>query len=394
MKRIFAGILICLMLLSLFGCTALNAKGNKTEPPAQTELPDPQTDEVQFVSDTDTVEAAAVRTPVPVPEATVLPEPTGEPTEEPTEEPTPAQTGARYQAKDGVYTIAWISDPQYYSRQFPDYYYAMTQFLRDHREELNLQYIIHTGDLVDGTNDETQWKVAVTAQSYIDDIPNGVLAGNHDVKDPYGYKYFCKHFGEKHYQDKPWYGGSYEDNRGHFDLLTIGETDYIFVYMGFGPNNKAYDWVRKTLLAYPDRIGVLCLHDYYTKSQTLSKDGQKWYDRVVKCTPNLYMVLCGHKYGAYCFSEELDDNKDGKADRTVYQMLFNYQASLHDGGGGYLRLIQINEAEGTMYHMTYSPVLDDFSRFDDPANREEYYPFDEKNEEFTLPLPWKIVHDA
>ena len=102
------------------------------------------------------------------------------------------------------------------------------------------------------------------------------------------------------------------------------------------------------------------------------------------------MVLCGHKYGAYLFPESFDDNGDGAEDRTVYQMLFNYQASLKDGGGGYLRLIQINEADGTMHVMTYSPVFDDFNRFDDPNNRESYYPFDENNEEFTCRLPWKI----
>ena len=29
------------------------------------------------------------------------------------------------------------------------------------------------------------------------------------------------------------------------------------------------------------------------------------------------------------------------------------------------------------------------NRFDDPEKREQYYEFDERNEEFTLPLPWK-----
>ena len=69
-------------------------------------------------------------------------------------------------------------------------------------------------------------------------------------------------------------------------------------------------------------------------------------------------------------------------------MMFNYQASLRDGGGGYLRLMQIDEAHGTLYTMTYSPLLDDFNRFDDPNNREKNYPFNEQNEEFVLPLPW------
>ncbi len=388
MKRFVAALLVWILLVPMLAC------GQKAAEEKPRETSTASVEEITIEAETDVVAAVAVSTHAPTAE------PTAEPTAASTdpaissETPEPTQALQRYIAADGVYTIAWMSDPQHYSKKFPETYYAMTTFLRDHCEEMHLKYIINTGDLVHNTDLDSEWQVALLAQSYIDEIPNGVLAGNHDVKEPYGYKIFCKYFGKKHYADKPWYGGSFEDNRGHFDLITIGDTDYLFVYMGFAPDKKAIKWVSDTFKAYPDRVGVLCLHDYYTKTQTLSEDGKKWYDSIVKRMPNLYMVLCGHKYGAYCFPEDFDDDGDGKPDRTVYQMLFNYQASLKDGGGGYLRLMQIHESDGTMHMLTYSPVFDDFNRFDDPSNREEYYPFDEQNEEFTLPLPWKIDHHA
>lgn len=376
-QRFFIGAICLLMLI---GCA-----GKKEAQPPESAAPEVAAEEIVLLPTEETAEATANATMPPVSEET--PEPTAEPTPEPTAEPAAAP---RYIVADGVYTIAWMSDPQHYSKKFPEYYYAMTSFLRDHRDEMQLSYIINTGDLVHNTDLDSEWDVADRAQAMIDDIPNGVLAGNHDVLDPIGYKTFCARFGEKRYRDKPWYGGSFENNRGHYDLITIGQTDYLFVYMGFGPTKKAIQWVYDVFRNYPDRVGVLCLHDYYTKTQTLSEDGKRWHDQVVKKTPNLYMVLCGHKYGSYCFPESFDDDRDGREDRTVYQMLFNYQASLFDGGGGYLRLLQINETEGTMHALTYSPVFDDFNRFDDPNNREEYYPFDEKNEEYTLPLPWTL----
>ncbi len=376
-QRFFIGAICLLMLI---GCA-----GKKEAQPPESAAPEVAAEEIVLLPTEETAEATANATMPPVSEKT--PEPTAEPTPEPTAEPTAAP---RYIVADGVYTIAWMSDPQHYSKKFPEYYYAMTSFLRDHRDEMQLSYIINTGDLVHNTDLDSEWDVADRAQAMIDDIPNGVLAGNHDVLDPIGYKTFCARFGEKRYRDKPWYGGSFENNRGHYDLITIGQTDYLFVYMGFGPTKKAIQWVYDVFRNYPDRVGVLCLHDYYTKTQTLSEDGKRWHAQVVKKTPNLYMVLCGHKYGSYCFPESFDDDRDGREDRTVYQMLFNYQASLFDGGGGYLRLLQINETEGTMHALTYSPVFDDFNRFDDPNNREEYYPFDEKNEEYTLPLPWTL----
>ncbi len=394
MKRIIS-LLLILLLFGCFGC-------QKTEAPAAdvpasaapgTEQPTeaPQTAEIE--SDTITLlTAPATEPPIATQKPEETPAPTPEPTAEPTDEPTPEPTPEpmRYAAPDGVVTVAWISDPQHYSEKFPESYYAMTSFLRDHADEMHLAYIVNTGDFVNHRESDEEWAVADAAQAMIDDIPNGVLAGNHDVTDPPGYTAFCRYFGEKRYKDKPWYGGSYRDNRGHYDLITIGETEYLFVYMGYEPDKAAFDWVKDVFLQYPERIGVLCLHDYFTKQLTLSEAGQKWYDRVVKKCPNLYMVMCGHKYGSYCIPESFDDDGDGKDDRTVYQMLFNYQASLHDGGGGYLRLIRINDEAGTMEHLTYSPLLGDYNRFDDPACREDYYPFDERNEEFTLPLPWRI----
>ena len=372
MKEIRKGLLGILCLLLLCGC----GSGHDAQT-VSLATPQVETDTILIQSPADTPTSTAIQTAAATEEpiAPVTPEP-------------PA-----YCVPDGIYTIAWISDPQHYSEKFPETYEAMTSFLRDFRAEMNLAYVVHTGDLVNKPEEDAQWEVAGRAQAMLDGIPNGVLAGNHDVLDPVGYTAFCRYFGEARYKNDPWYGGSYEDNRGHYDLLTIGETDYLFVYMGFGPDNQAIRWVKKVFDAYPDRVGILCLHDYYTKTQTLSKDGERWHDAVVAKCPNLFMVLCGHKYGSYCFPETFDDDGDGKEDRTVYQMLFNYQASQHDGGGGYLRLLQIDESEGILHARTFSPLLLDFNRFDDPAMRESYYPFDERNEDFILALPWRIVHE-
>ena len=395
MKRFQICLLIVLCMILAAGCVSPQEEKPAQATPYETSAPEIKEDEITLAY-TPEPEGISETSEATVPQHT--PEPAAETPSAAALETPPSNTqqpedpSRRYAARDGIYTIAWISDPQHYSEKFPDTYYAMTSFLRDHSGEMRLSYIVNTGDLVNHPDAETEWSVADKAQAMIEDIPNGVLAGNHDVLDPIGYKAFCEHFGEKRYQNKPWYGGSFENNRGHYDLLTIGGTDYLFVYMGFAPTKKAMDWVYDVFQKYPDRIGVLCLHDYYTKKLTLSEDGEKWHDKVVAKSPNLYMVMCGHKYGSYCFPETFDDDKDGKPDRTVYQMLFNYQASLHDGGGGYLRLIQIDEAAGTMYHLTYSPVFLDFNRFDDPENREEYYPYDEKNEEFVLPLPWRIEY--
>ena len=373
------GFLILLSFILFFGCASketIRPDNTNSTPVSEVEL---------IISYSEAPSVTPMATDAP---ATVAPTDAPTDTPVPTDTPEPTQPPKPYVAEDGVYTIAWISDPQHYSAKFPELYDSMTLFLRDHREELQLAYIMHTGDLVNKTSDDAQWKVASKAQSYIDEIPNGVLAGNHDCQDPDGFQPYSRYFGESRYTDREWYGGSYKDNRGHYDLLTIGNTDYLFVYMSYGPDSGCIKWLNKVFAEYPDRIGFLLLHDYFEQDLQRSKAGKKLYQQVVLNHPNIYFVLCGHRYGAYRQSEQIDDDQDGTPDHTLYEMMFNYQAAGKVGGDGYLRLLQVNEKEGTMHMLTYSPNLDDFNRFDDPANREKRYELDETAEEFLIPIPW------
>ncbi len=327
--------------------------------------------------------------PIVLPTPTPTTEPTPAPTPEPTPAPTPTPVPDALTVSDSEYTIAWISDTQYYSRSFPETYYRMTDFLSGERDRLGLEYIVHTGDLVNNLDDEAQWDVAVGAQSAIDDIPGGVLAGNHDVgHEDDDYSYYRKYFGEQKYASKPWYGGSYKDNRGHFDLMDIGSTKYIFVYMGYIQSSDSLKWLKETFLAYPDRVGVLCVHDYLDTDSTLTGDGELLYKKVVSACPNIYLVLCGHRYNIDCLTAEFDDSGDGTPDRTVYQMIGNYQAAGAEGGSGYMKFLQINESADTIELYSYSPLLDDYVYFDEPERQEEKYATPPERETLVLDIPW------
>ena len=253
---------------------------------------------------------------------------------------------------------------------------------------MNLRYFAHTGDLVNRYNNEEQWEVAVRAMASLSRIPGGVLAGNHDIHgDDANYKYFSAYFGESQVSFNPCYGESYKDNRGHYDLWEAGNTKYLFVYMGFAPDDAAIAWVRSVFDRFPDRIGVLCLHDYFKTDLTLSDDGQRFYNKVVSKCPNLYLVLCGHRYNIADVPAVFDDDGDGNIDRTVYQMIGNYQAA-QEGGRGYLRFIQIDEAMEELRVYSYSPLMDDYVYYDDPEHQAEKYAADPAGETVCLPLPW------
>lgn len=323
---------------------------------------------------------ALLQTPGPSPTFTPAPTPV----------PTPTPVPDALTAQDGAYTIAWLSDTQYYSQKWPDTFYAMTRFLRDEQERLNLRYFVHTGDLVNSYNKEEQWEVAVRAMASLARIPGGVLAGNHDVHSDEGnYSYFSRYFGETEASLRPCYAASYADNRGHYDLWEAGNTQYIFVYMGYAPDEAAIQWVREALDSHPDRVGVLCLHDYFTTKLERSDTGEAYYQQVVAQCPNLYLVLCGHRYNVACIPAVFDDDGDGVQDRTVYQMMGNYQAAGQEGGSGYMRFLQVDEGEGMIRVYSYSPLLADYRYYDTPGAQDEKYAVDPEREYVQFPIPWR-----
>src|SRR5690625_7288886 len=86
---------------------------------------------------------------------------------------------------------------------------------------MNIEYVFHSGDIVNTWNQEYQWEYADQYMKILEDadVPYGILAGNHDVELPeMNYTNYYKYFGEDRFVDQPHYGGSFQNNRGHYDL--------------------------------------------------------------------------------------------------------------------------------------------------------------------------------
>ena len=276
---------------------------------------------------------------------------------------------------DYDFTLAWESDTQYYNEDLSDNYKYQTdihQFLLDQRENLNLKYLFHTGDIVDDFDQEYEWRNADNAYKmleqdadgnplpYADRLPYGVLAGNHDVGHKSdSYTNFSNWFGADRFAGSPWLGGDYEDNRGHYDLFSAGGIDFMTVSMGWDPGTDEIAWMNKVIAEHPERTVIINLHEYMLTTGGLGPIPQRIMDEVVATNPNVSMVFSGHYHDAYTRQDQFDDDGDGVNDRTVTSMLFDYQG-LEQGGLGYLRLLHFDNQSQTMQVRTYSPSLDDF----------------------------------
>lgn len=264
------------------------------------------------------------------------------------------------------YSFVWMSDTQYYSESYPHIYFDIVNWIAEHKESQKIKYVIHTGDLVDEVDQEYQWITSSEAMKVLEeaDIPYGVLAGNHDVGHrEEDYETYWRYYGADRFEDEPTYGGSYDNNRGHYDLISVNGNDYIFVYMGWGIGDKEIAWMNEVLAQYPNRKAVLNFHEYLLVSGNRSPIAQKIHERVVEKNPNVIMVLCGHYHNAAMRATELDDDGDGSPDRIVYEMLADYQGG-PEGGSGYIRLLRFNQDENKIYVETYSPYKDDMYFYD------------------------------
>ncbi|MCR8657360.1 S-layer homology domain-containing protein [Paenibacillus endoradicis] len=266
------------------------------------------------------------------------------------------------------FSFVWMSDTQYYSESYPEIYTTNTQWIVDNQEEMDIRYVIHTGDLVDDADQPYQWEAANNAMEIIEKakIPYGVLAGNHDVGHQTGdYSYYWEHYGEDRFKDTETYtyGGSYQNNRGHYDLISAGGIDFIMVYMGWNIGDEEIDWVEQVVKDHPDRKAILSFHEYMLVSNNRAPIADEIYERVVVPYPNVIATLSGHYHDAETLVDEIDDNGDGIADRKVYQMLADYQGA-EMGGLGYIRLLQFDLDNDQIHVKTYSPYLDDYNYYD------------------------------
>lgn len=272
--------------------------------------------------------------------------------------------------KDYDFCFAWETDTQYYAEEWQNHFVNMNNWIVDNAEERKIKYVIHTGDIVDDVDMTYQWENADKAMGIFDkaDMAYGVLGGNHDVAAGLAdYENYYTYFGENRFESQPTYGGSYDNNKGHYDLVSENGQDFIIVYMSWNIYQDEIDWMNEVLQKYSDRKAILCFHTYTnvkTSSGTyLDYYGQLVQKYVVAKNPNVFAVLNGHYHGSSYETAMFDDDSDGKYDRTVYQICTDYQSGF-EGGSEYIKFIYFDLDNDKVYMNSYSPCLDDFNFYD------------------------------
>ncbi|MCW2927918.1 MAG: hypothetical protein JWM86_1886 [Thermoleophilia bacterium] len=313
------------------------------------------------------------------------------------------------------FTIAVLPDTQYeVSRaRSPErnVFSAQTAWLATQRARLDLRLVVHEGDVVDDRCSARQWQVASAAMARLDgQVPWTVLAGNHDLVD---YQHRCagrtSRFAAVFSPERleraasTTWGGA-RRSAGAVDSWhrirwggngPVG-ADIIVVSLRYGPDAAAVAWARDVIQSHPDATVILVTHDYLDADGRLrgaaphrqlqlprrpaQVDGVGLWRQLVAPNPNVRLVLSGHVVqcageppgvehpGAGCrrtgvAARRTTRRADGS---TVTQLLANYQVRM-DGGGGFLRLLQLDPAARTVGVTTWSPTRR--APLTDPGNR-------------------------
>ncbi len=282
---------------------------------------------------------------------------------------------------NGSNRFLWSTDQQHYTKHkdLNETYYKIHEYMVEEYQKDKVAYVINTGDIVDDTpnlaSSAAQWMLASDAFKLLDDagVPYGIETGNHDVGDfpANNYIRYLQYFGEERYEGKPWYGGTEDDNKCHYDLVTVGNYDFLFLYIGYGQggDTAVIDWANKVLAMYPHRNAIICTHQYL-KPTTLTQEGRAdiIHNTIVTQNDNVKMILSGHYDGAgYIWRdaesrevlEVVADYQFVQAESEEYYT--DHEDPLHHigsvpycNGEGYLREILVNGNTIDMY--AFSPV--------------------------------------
>lgn len=282
---------------------------------------------------------------------------------------------SEYLYGNGAEKLAWTTDTQYYIGVSSWTHYMTEQFdwFVEEYENSNIAYVCNTGDVVDGKGNENQWIKAREIHNKLDQsgVPNGVTPGNHDVGnadagDGYDteelYALWNKYFGSKYYNFQPWWGGGFMDNTSHYDLITIGGHDFVFLYLGlkYETTPEGVAWANNVIKKYPHRTVVILTHQYLSQSggYMTGKWGfaDKIKEQIIIPNTNVRIVLCGHEPSSRYNQVHLKTGITLTEILHDYQMDYGFNNGPVQGGSGLFRYLTFGE--NTLESKTYSKSID------------------------------------
>lgn len=304
----------------------------------------------------------------------------------------------------------------------------MSAWIEHNIDSLNIKMVLCMGDLVnnnekilndydgDQTSDQ-QWKAASRFfNRFNGKVPYMASTGNHDYSiDRNGnrtsrYNEFFPI--ENNYLNQKYLVQNARDEQGQqtlansaLELKNLNGKDYLFLSLEYAPRDTVITWAKKVaaMKEYKDHRVIMSTHSYLSAKDNLGEadvtwlywepyrinnmiqkspriqlplanSGKQMWEKLVKPSSNIEMVLSGHYSGE---GYKKDKNDKGK---TIHQIMFDAQSMggggrIGNGGDGWLRILEFFPDSKTVKVRTFSPLFGI-----SPTSQEHAWKKDSRNE--------------
>jgi hypothetical protein len=185
-------------------------------------------------------------------------------------------------APAGSFTIAVIPDTQAYrgrnTKSDPTsdedvrnlIFQTTTDWIVKHREQQNIVFVRHVGDIVD-KNVPEQWAVARQCMDRIHGIiPYGITVGNHDMVSSGDSSLFQTYFPASRFKDFGWYGGAFQPDRSEpavsgnnansFQRIQAEDLDFLLLHLECNAPDDVLAWANETIAVHPSHRVIVTTH--------------------------------------------------------------------------------------------------------------------------------------
>ncbi len=289
-----------------------------------------------------------------------------------------ALSGFSFKGDDNFFSIILLPDTQHYSSSYPEMFYKQMNWIADNKNQLNIQYVIHLGDITNN-NKESAWEVADRSFKILENahIPYSIVYGDNDMKNPENNyydgirhtEYLNRYFPASRfdYRGSWWKGGFFEPGKidNYYCLFDYKDHKYLIMNLEIAPRSAVLKWADNIIAGNPSRKVFLVTHDFIDKDgkrlddlKSFNMDGRdasgklkgnnadEVFKKLIKKSPNIIMVLCGHKEGTFQKEVKIKDPGNPDQKRKVFEILSDFQDERSKGtdeksGKGLLRVMKI-----------------------------------------------------
>ena len=312
------------------------------------------------------------------------------------------------------WTMVVVPDIQTYVKQIENHGILdmMLAWIVRRREEMNIQQVLFTGDLVysndhgyidqiDGVRFTTggrlrdlivdeQWKATSRLLSRLDgEVPYILCTGNHDYGSASA-ENRNSHFGRFFPIDRNpltrrqlvscapnAFGVKTQETAAYeFTAPKPDGRKFLVITLQFAPTDADLAWAKKIAAnkRFVNHIGIVLTHSYmsangkriekegYALSKQGGNPGEAIFQKLVYPSKNIRLVVCGHVCKPNSWEHAVGfSTAKNIAGKSVAQLVFNTQAIgggfSGNGGDGWLRLLEFMPDRKTVKATTFSPFF-------------------------------------